>query len=283
MKRSAPPHAPPRQKHVLLVSGGADGAAGRDAIASALRAAGLEVTIVEGAAPAAARLAQPGIALVALDLATPDSLRFLRRHASRSPRVPVVCVAERRQPEASAEALRLGSADVVARPVVADDLLAALANALELGHVARDAVPVPQEAAPADGPIGASPAMRDALTVVSRVARTRCSVLIAGERHTGRETIARAIHDAGPRRGPFVKIACGEGGSRDLERVLDGDVPEGATVYLEELCELALDAQVRLESTPGRRTASGWSAASVTTALPATRLPCGTCSPHGTS
>jgi two-component system nitrogen regulation response regulator NtrX len=206
--------------------------------------------LVDSGTQASARLTQGGIDLVILDLAAGDALRFLRKQPSQPGRAPIVCIADRRQPDASSEALRLGVVDIVGRPVTADHLAAAIANAREMVRVAQHpplAVAVPERT---DGVFGASPAIRDVLGIVRRVAPSRCGVLIVGEPGTGREMVARAIHAQGPRHQlPFVKLLCGDASSTAFEGamhlVAEG---EGGTLYLEDLCDLPGELQARIES-----------------------------------
>jgi DNA-binding NtrC family response regulator len=225
--------------------------ADRDDVVASLNLSGHEVLVVESAAQAPARLAQGTIELVVIDLASADTLRFLRKHTAQRGGTPVVCVADRRKPEASTEALRLGVADIVGRPVRQDDLLAAMANAREMVRVAERPLPEVQVDVNerADGVFGASPAIRDVIGMVRRVSQSRCGVLIVGERGTGREMIARAVHAQGSRRDrPFLKVVCADASSPEFEQVFSSGAPAGATVYLEDLEDLPTELQVRLES-----------------------------------
>jgi DNA-binding NtrC family response regulator len=225
--------------------------ADRDDVVASLNHSGHQVLVVESAAQAPARLAQGTFELVVIDLASADALRFLRKHSAQRGATPVVCIADRRKPEASTEALRLGVADIVGRPVRQDDLLAAMANAHEMVRVAGRAVaPVPVDVTDsADGVFGASPAIRDVIGMVRRVSQSRCGVLIVGERGTGREMIARAVHAQGARRDrPFLKVVCADATSPEFEQVFNSGAPAGATVYLEDLEDLPTDLQVRLET-----------------------------------
>ena len=150
--------------------------------------------------------------VIVLDLARPEALRFLRARVVRA-NIPVICVADRRKPDASSEALRLGIADLVARPVREEDLGAAISNAREFAHTAAESKPEPAPALelPAGSVFGASAAIRDVLTLVRRIAPSRCNVLVLGERGTGRESVARAVHGQSSRRERAVR----EGGLRD--------------------------------------------------------------------
>jgi two-component system, NtrC family, nitrogen regulation response regulator NtrX len=198
-----------------------------------------------------AKVAKSGVAAIVLDLGSNDAIKFLKKYAAYENRVPVVCIADRRRAAASAEALRLGAIDIVARPFRSDEVIAAIANAREFGAVAEwpDEPFDPPMDVPVDGVFGASPVMRDVLGIVRRVAPSRCAVLILGERGTGREMVARSIHAHGPRQHhPFIRIACDDGTSEaELGPLLNGSPSPGATVYLDNIGDLPMDLQIRLE------------------------------------
>ena len=221
--------------------------ADREGIVSALVEPGHDVLLAEQSAQAISLLSGRTADALLVDLAAgPDALKFLRRQRNQPSHAPVICITDRRRPEAASEALRLGIVDIVSRPVRPDDLTAALANAREFGSVARAVAPPPPEPGN-DTVFAASPAMRDVIAIVHRVAPSRCGVLLVGERGTGREMIARAIHEQSPRRQlPFVKVVCGDPASPELECVLAGDVVGGTTIFLEDLGELSPEAQTRL-------------------------------------
>lgn len=220
----------------------------REQVSRIVSEAGHEPTVVDTASVALAHASQGNADIVLLDLAAgAEALRFLRNGAQR-PTVPVVAIADRRQPATSTEALRLGIADLVSRPVIADELVAGLANAREFARITErssTSLELPQIA---DGVFGASPAMRDVLALVRRVGHSRCNVLIVGERGTGRETIARAIHAQAPNQPTaFVKFVCSAVDRSAFTAALDA--PGGdTTVYLEDLCELPTDLQKLLEA-----------------------------------
>lgn len=192
-----------------------------------------------------------GFGAIIVDLIAPDAIKFLKKYAGQPDRVPVVCIADRRQPSASSEALRLGAIDIVTRPFRADEVMTALANAREFSAAAErnNDLAAPPLDVPVDGVFGASPVMRDVLGIVRRVAASRCAVLLVGERGTGREMVARTIHGHGPRRhNPFIRIACDDGASeQELGPLLNGSPRDGATVYLDNVGDLPLDLQIRLE------------------------------------
>jgi DNA-binding NtrC family response regulator len=233
----------------------------REGLAEMLERRGHAVTQVEQASQARAILDEstdPSLVIV-LDLARPEALRFLRAPMVQRAGIPIICVADRRKPDASSEALRLGIADLVSRPLREDDLTAAIANAREFAHTAGSTKPEPAPGLelPAGSVFGASPAIREVLALVRRIAPSRCNVLVLGERGTGRESVARAVHGQSARRDkPFVKIDCvgvkESGLSVDIQR----EFAPGSTVYLHEMNELDESAQREMADVLRRREAA---------------------------
>jgi two-component system, NtrC family, nitrogen regulation response regulator NtrX len=211
----------------------------------------VEVSHTSSTALAKLGRVQPTVVLV--DLAGgAESLRFLRAVARQSPAVLIIAVSERRRPEAAAEALRLGAVDIVSGPVREVELLAAMSNARELARLGTLQPPI--EAAPLDDvPIAASAHMRRVLDMARRLGSSRCGVLIAGERGTGRELVARAIHTHGPSRlTAFTKIICAGTTNDELRAALEHATP-GGTIYLEDICELTPEVQIGLERWMAKR------------------------------
>ncbi len=233
----------------------------RDGVKEMLERRGHQVTEVDESAPARTILdTRPDPSLiVVLDLARPEALKFLRTPAVQRAGIPIVCVADRRKPEASAEALRLGIADLVPRPVRDDELGAAIANAREFAHTAAGAKsePAPVIELAAGSVFGASPAIRETLALVRRIAPSRCNVLVLGERGTGRESVARAVHAQSQHRDkPFIKIECAAT-AVELSAALGEGTIRGTTIYLEEIGELSADAQLELADIARRRADAG--------------------------
>ncbi len=184
---------------------------------------------------------------VIVDLAArQDALKFLRRRGRADDLIPVVCIAARRGVDTAADALRLGAIDIIGRPLQAASVGAALDNAREYA-----AGPRPDSDAPAahedDGLFGPSRAMLSVLDLSRRAAASRCPVLIVGERGTGRETVARAIH-TGTGRGVegFVRLMCPGLTEREFDEACSR--PSVVTLYLDEIAELGHALQARLEA-----------------------------------
>jgi len=217
-------------------------------------------------------LADP-VALCLVDLReNGEALRIARAVRTQHPDAIVIGVADPARPHAAAEAIRAGVFDVLPRPPLAGDLQALIANAREQSTLAASAKS--QRATtenPGYGVVGTSPAMRPVMELVNRAAAAQCGILICGERGSGREMIARAIHaHSAQRSGPFIKIDCSTPVPEDVELLLfgalvkrGGNVPErrslervrrnsslyeaiGGFLFLENVAEMSARAQARL-------------------------------------
>ena len=119
-------------------------------------------------------------------------------------------------------------------------------------------------ARPTDGLIGSSPALQQVRERIGQVADTAATVLITGETGTGKEVVARAVHQASPRRGrALVKLNCAALPAQLIESELFGhekgaftgaverrigtfELADGGTIFLDEVGELPLDLQAKL-------------------------------------
>lgn len=199
-------------------------------------------------ADAVATIREP-VALCLLDLRqNGEALRTARAVRARHPRAVLIGVADPDRPTTSADALRAGVFDVLPRPASARDLEALVANAQELSSQASQST---QAAEPSRyGIAGTSPAMSMVLDIVQRAAAGRCGILICGERGSGREMVARAVHSHDPNpQAPFIKVDCSNPSPEDIELELFGVIskrtaaPEGrALERIAERCSLR-DAQ----------------------------------------
>jgi DNA-binding NtrC family response regulator len=136
----------------------------------------------------------------------------------------VIGVADPARPSAAADAIRAGVFDVLPRPPSARDLEALIANAREQAALAANGAPRQSDALPF-GIVGSSPAMRMVLDLAQRASSARCGIVIRGERGSGREMVARAVHSFGPARtAPFVKVDCSGPTPEDIELQLFGSV-----------------------------------------------------------
>ncbi|HSJ08061.1 MAG TPA: sigma-54 dependent transcriptional regulator [Longimicrobiales bacterium] len=164
------------------------------------------------------------------------------------------------------EAMKLGAFDYLNKPFRTEELLLTLERALHQTALRREVAQLRRNAA--DGVrariVGRSPAMERMFDLVERVAPTRASVLITGETGTGKELVARAIHELSDRaRKPFVPINCSALPETLLESELFGhtkgsftgaiankrglfEEAAGGTLFLDEISAIPPSIQVKL-------------------------------------
>jgi DNA-binding NtrC family response regulator len=164
------------------------------------------------------------------------------------------------------EAMRLGAFDYLSKPVDVDELALVAERALAEAELRREVSRL-RGAAPRGGLariVGRSPAVRRLFDLVQRVAPTRASVLVTGETGTGKELVARAVHDLSDRaRRPFVAVNCSALAETLLESELFGHVKgaftgavasrrglfeeaAGGTLFLDEIATIPPATQVKL-------------------------------------
>ncbi len=207
------------------------------------------------------------------DMAGLDLLAHLKDH---DPELGVIVVSARREVDTVVAAMRLGALDYLAKPLDADRARAAIAQALarlravEIVRTAR--VQGADKDGTLPGVIGASSAMREVAQQVRRVLDSDVTVCLLGESGSGKEVIARALHESGRRRrGPFVAINCAAIPESLQESELFGhergaftganathkgrfEQAHGGTLFLDELGEMSAATQAALLRTLQEKT-----------------------------
>jgi two-component system, NtrC family, response regulator AtoC len=208
----------------------------------------------------------PDIVLVDLQLPDGSGLDLLEDfEGTASPEV--VLITGNASVETAVEALRHGAADYLTKPVDIARVKMALGNVTrtlqmkgEIGSLRTELRKLGRF-----GPlVGASPAMQSIYDLIARVAKTNASIILTGETGTGKEVVARTIHDLSRRsKAPFLPMNCGAVSANLIESELFGhergsftgaermhrgyfERAQGGTLFLDEIAEMPLDLQVRL-------------------------------------
>lgn len=210
--------APVAERAALLVAGRSE----QHDLESLLRGMGYLPVPVDSAD--LVQSVQEPVALCVIDLRqNGEALRTARSVRALHPEAVIIGVADPERPTASADAIRAGVFDVLPRPATARDLEALIANAREQASIASMPLRERGGEGASYGIAGTSPAMRQVMDLVQRAAAGRCGILICGERGTGREMIARAIHSHDPNPdAPFVQVHCSGPSPEDIELQLFG-------------------------------------------------------------
>src|SRR5947207_3138287 len=186
----------------------------RQSLGLLLADAGYEVASEGNGTRALERALGESFDVVLCDVRMPgmDGLAFLRGYKGRGGSGLVIMMSAYGGEEAALAAMKEGAYDYVPKPFRPDEVVLTLRKAEErerLGHTIATLRAQLDSSPAARALIAESPAMREALDMVARVAGHPTTVLITGERGTGKEVVAQAIHRASPRAaGPFVAVNC---------------------------------------------------------------------------
>jgi two-component system response regulator AtoC len=231
---------------------------------------GIDAVAAEGGSEALERFESEKVDLVLTDLKMPGlgGLELLRELRARDADVPVIVLTAHGTVETAVEAMKLGAVDYLVKPLDVDAIEVIIRRALDLHRYQSENryFREREEEAPAafESLVGSSPAMQQVYELVRRIAPTRSTVLITGETGTGKELVARAIHNLSPRREHlFVPLNCAAIPADLLESELFGhtrgaftgaqsqragkfEVAHGGTLFLDEIGDMPYLLQAKL-------------------------------------
>jgi DNA-binding NtrC family response regulator len=179
-------------------------------LARAFRMAGHEATVCDNAARALELLQTKRFDMMMSDVVMPgkDGLALLEELRGLGITLPVVMISGQANIEMAVRATRLGAADFLEKPLSTDKLLLTVDNTLKLKRLEEENRDLRQRVGKHEI-VYEGEAMRRVMTQVERVAASEARICILGETGTGKELIARALHENSPRRGgPFVTLNC---------------------------------------------------------------------------
>jgi len=247
---------------VLVVE---DDAAFSTTLLALLESEGYPVEVARSSDEALECLAQHSFPIVVSDIYLDQrtGLDILRRARALEPRCAVILITGKGSLDTVLEATRAGAFDYLAKPFALDRLARAVSNAAAAWRETSTPVEGAERAVSAEL-VGTSHAMVEVYKFISRVADADSTVLLQGETGTGKERVARMIHESGARRaGRFVVVDCGALSASLLEAELFGSLrgaytgadrdrtgllesADGGTVFLDEIGEMDLGFQQRL-------------------------------------
>jgi len=238
----------------------------RDALKQVLEYEGLEVRAAGSGGEALTLYPEfrPHLVFLDVKMAGLDGLETLTRLRHLDPGAVIVMISGHGTIATAVEATRRGAFDFLEKPLDTDRLLVTVRNALERVQLTGENDRLRQESEARHAMIGEGSALREVREVIARVAPTNARVLITGENGSGKELVARAIHDASPRRTrAFVEVNCAAIPSELIESELFGhmkgsftgavtdragkfELADEGTLFLDEVGDMSLSAQAKV-------------------------------------
>jgi two-component system, NtrC family, response regulator HydG len=240
-----------------------------EAVAESLERVGYECVIATTSADGARRIErdEPNVILTDLKMDGLDGLGILRKAKSELDDVEVVVITGHGDVQTAVEAMKAGAANYLQKPVNLAELRAMVERAAErfrLHKANKELLQQLDEKFGFGGVVGNSPKMHDVIAKLKSIAPTQATVLIQGETGTGKELVARAIHNNSPRKlKNFVAMNCTALNENLLEDELFGHEPgsytgadrvrkgrfehaNGGTMFLDEVGDMPLSLQAKL-------------------------------------
>ena len=204
-----------------------------------------------------------------LDLLMPNlnGLDTLEELQNIRPELPVIVLTGKGSIETVVKAMQAGASDFFVKPASAERIVVSLKQMAEVKNLRQEVKRLERKSSNTmafDDLVGSSPAMMTCIRLGERAAASNIPILITGESGTGKEMLARAIQGASDRSGkPFVTVNCGALPENLVESILFGhekgsftgavgkhigkfQEADGGTIFLDEIGELPLEAQVKL-------------------------------------
>ena len=248
--------------HLLIVDDDANTLA---SLSRAFRLAGHEATVCDNPVKALEMIKNEKFDLIFSDVVMPqmDGLTLLEQIKAAGVARPVVMMSGQAHIEMAVKATRLGALDFLEKPISTDKLLLTVQNALQLERLKQENRQLRQQLG-GSGIVYTGEKMRKLLAQVERVAASETRVCILGETGTGKELIARTIHEKSSRRdGPYVTLNCAAVPAELIESELFGhekgsftgaaarhigkfEQAHEGTLFLDEIGDMPLAMQAKL-------------------------------------
>ncbi len=252
----------PAKAHLLLVDDDPNTLA---SLSRAFRLAGYEATVSDSAARALELLKAERFDVILSDVVMPgkDGLTFLEELRTAGLKTPVIMISGQANIEMAVRATRLGALDFLEKPISTDKLLLTVENALRFTRLADENRELRRRLGKHEI-VWHGPAMQHVMAQIERVATGETRVCILGETGTGKELVARAIHEKSSRReAPFVTLNCAAVPAELIESELFGhekgsftgaagrhlgkfEQAHGGTFFLDEIGDMPLAMQAKL-------------------------------------
>ena len=252
----------PSKAHLLIVDDEANTLA---SLSRAFRLEGHEATVCDNTTKALELATSQPFDLILSDVVMPgkDGLTLLEELKAQGVSTPVVMMSGQAHIEMAVRATRLGALDFLEKPISTEKLLLTVENALKLGRLERPNLDLQRRLGKHEL-IWQGATMRSVMAQVERVAASETRVCIFGETGTGKELVARTLHERSPRgNAPFITLNCAAVPAELIESELFGhekgsftgaaarhlgkfEQAQHGTIFLDEIGDMPLTMQAKL-------------------------------------
>jgi two-component system, NtrC family, nitrogen regulation response regulator NtrX len=204
--------------------------------------------------------------IVLCDIKMPgmDGIEVLDKLVERSPEIAVIMISGHGNIDTAVEAIKKGAYDFIEKPPDLNRLLVSLRNAMERTQLVTETKILKRRVSGTYDIVGESEPIKKVKEMIERVAPTDARVLITGNNGTGKELVARWLHEKSNRAaGPFVEVNCAAIPSELIESELFGhekgaftsaikqrigkfEQASGGTIFLDEIGDMSLSAQAKV-------------------------------------
>jgi two-component system nitrogen regulation response regulator NtrX len=204
--------------------------------------------------------------MVLCDIKMPgmDGIEVLEKLHERAYDVPVIMISGHGNIDTAVEAIKKGAYDFIEKPLDLNRLLVTMRNATERNDLVTETKVLKRQISKTYDIVGESPAIIKVKEMIERVAPTDARILITGDNGTGKELVARWLHEKSPRASmPFVEVNCAAIPSELIESELFGhekgaftsaikqrkgkfEQAHGGTLFLDEVGDMSLSAQAKV-------------------------------------
>lgn len=225
-----------------------------------------EVDLAEDGKQGIERIRNAEYDVVLCDIKMPglDGIEVLERLVVLAPETPVVMISGHGNIDTAVDSIKKGAFDYIEKPLDLNRLLITIRNAMDKSNLVTETRILKKKVNKKYQIIGESKAIKDIVDMADRVAPTEARVLITGANGSGKELIARRIHDESNRAsGPFVEVNCAAIPSELIESELFGhekgaftsavkqrkgkfEQAVGGTLFLDEIGDMSLSAQAKV-------------------------------------
>ncbi len=193
-----------------------------------------------------------------------DGTEVLDNIVAESPDIPVIMISGHGNIDTAVESIKKGAYDFIEKPLDLNRLLITIRNALDKSHLITETKVLKRKVSKTYEMVGESPAMKKVKEMIDRVAQTDAKVLITGKNGTGKELVARWLHEKSSRAPqPFIEVNCAAIPSELIESELFGhekgaftsahkdrkgkfEQANKGTIFLDEIGDMSLPAQAKV-------------------------------------